>query len=326
MSGLNEHPAETSRAPASAFLLIDSQDRFQKSSLKGYPDVSGFLWGMIEQTNTQPVNNFIIQKRQPFLSGYFTRLAVTEVRLEFNSPNVNPRNNKIIFIDNPGTSHTITVPENFYTPVELASALQSALTTAIPAQTWTVAFSANAFSIESDEDFQFVPFQYQTIDQSLKGLFFLMGFSPAEAFIDDTEHFGTIFPPMTYTRYVDVCSRQLTQYQKVKDNSTRENQTPAVLCRIYLGNYTTEGIGIGDSTATLYYPGCRPAVIQRLFNVPKYSAWNPGAFIDQIDIQLRDDVGNLLYVPGFYEDNDTEYSNADATTNEFQLTLHASES
>jgi len=129
---------------------------------------------------------------------------------------------------------------------------------------------------------------------------------------------------MAYTRYIDICSRSLTQYQKVKDNSTRENQTPAVLCRIYIGNYSSEGLGDGGSTATLYYPGCRPAVIQRIFNVPKYASWNPGAFIDQIDIELRDDVGNLLYIPG--DPNRSEELNAVRSNNQFQLTLLASES
>lgn len=324
MSGLNEHPAETSRAPASAFLLIDSQDRLQRSSL-GNQDVGAFLVGLQEGSNTQPLNDFIIQKRQAFLSGYFTRLAVTEVRFEYNSPNVNPRNNKIVFFDVNSVEHIITIDEGFYTPDELADALQSALTTQIPIQTWTVTFTTNnEFDITSDDDFQISPYDgYDTIDQMMRSLFFMMNFNVLYAFEPLQNHKSSPFPSMTYTRYIDVCSRALTQYQKVKDNSTRENQTPAVLCRIYLGNYTTEGLGDGDTTSTLYNPGCRPAVIQRIFNVPKYSSWNPGQFIDQIDIQLRDDIGNLLYIAGVASN---EKENALYTNNDFQLTLHASES
>jgi hypothetical protein len=72
-------------------------------------------------------------------------------------------------------------------------------------------------------------------------------------------------------------------------------------------------------------------VAQRIWNVPKYSSWSPGQFIDQIDIQLRDDAGNLLYIP--YNDFSGELtSKEDAVAaalqnqNSFQLTLHCSES
>jgi hypothetical protein len=317
---MNEHPAETSRQPASAYLFIDSQDRAQISSLGQEQSLTQFLI----KYPVQPLNSFTIQKRQPFLSGYFTRLAVTECRFEFNSPNVNKRNNLIVFFDENNVAHEIEVPEAFYTPDELATALQSALTSAIAGQTWTVAFSGDFFTVNSDADFSIYPAEFSTVDQTLKGLFFMMGFDATLTADPDTTQQGSQFPSMTYTRYIDICSRQLTQYQKVKDNSTRENQVPSVLCRLYLGNYTTEGLGDGGSTATLYYPGCRPCVISRIFNVPKYASWNPGAFIDQIDIELRDDIGNLLYIAG--DPNRNEQLNAIRTTNEFQLTLHASES
>jgi hypothetical protein len=97
MLGLSEHPAETNRPQASAFLLVDSQDRHQVSNLSAEQQVDdAFITEQLDGV-LQPLNDFVIQKRQAFLSGYFTRAAVTEVRFEFNSPNVNVRNNKIIF-------------------------------------------------------------------------------------------------------------------------------------------------------------------------------------------------------------------------------------
>jgi hypothetical protein len=321
---MNEHPAETSRQPASAYLFIDSQDRFQISSLGPSADINTVLVAL-QTGNARPaLNNFIIQKRQPFLSGYFTRLAVTECRFEYNSPNVNPRNNKIVFYDSAAVEHVITVPEGFYTPDELAAELDTLLTAAIPGQTWQVDYTKDCqFEIESDENFQISPGDnWATVDQMLRSLFFMMNFNLADNYNPALVQTGSPFPSMTYTRYIDICSRQLTQYQKVKDNSTRENQVPGVLCRLYLGNYTTEGLGDGGTTANLYFPGCRPCVLSRIFNVPKYASWNPGAFIDQIDIELRDDIGNLLYIGGEL----VEGQNAIYNNNEFQLTLHASES
>ena len=322
MLGLSEHPGETERPQSSAFLLIDSQDRHQVSQLQA--PFSGVAVIRLANT-TQPLNDFTIQKRQPFLSGYFTRIAVTEVRFEFNSPNVNVRNNKFQVVGAAGGfGTTITLIESFYTPEELATEVDAELTAAFPAQTWDVVYQNNKFTITSNDNFTIAPFYYPTVEQTLSGVFYMMGFNTAINSTLATAHQGAFFPNMCYTRYIDICSRQLTQYQKVKDNSTRENPTPAVLCRLYLGNYCNEGVGAGDSSARSIWPGCAPAVIQRIYNVPKYSSWNPGAFVDQIDIQLRDDAGNLLYIPG--NDVASELQNARNTPQNFQLTLHVTES
>jgi hypothetical protein len=47
------------------------------------------------------------------------------------------------------------------------------------------------------------------------------------------------------------------------------------------------------------------------------SAWSPGSFIDQVDIQLFDDCGELLY---YGEPGGAQYSN-----NDYQLTFVVSE-
>lgn len=318
MSGV-EH-TETSRAPASAFLLIDSQDRLQTSTTESF-------YNNWFANADQPLNDFTIYKRQPFLSGYFHRIAVAEVRFEYCSPNINLRNNKITFLDDGAASFDIEIPQGFYTPLELAAELESQLDAEIPSQTWTVSYENSHFKIESDAEFQILPFDYEDPQQLVKGLYFMMNWNINNS-APDTSQIAMDFPSLTYTKYIDICSRQLTQYQKVKDNSTRENQTPAVLCRLYLGNYTVEGLPATSGQETTW-PGARPCVIQRIMNVPKYSMWNPGQFIDQIDIQLRDDTGNLLFIPSnaiSETDIQTEVSGARTNQCSFQLTLHCSES
>jgi len=309
---------DTIRKPRSTLLLIDSKDRTQIASVDPVDSLSAFIQGR----GGQPLNNFTIQKRQTFVSGYFHRIGVVEARFEFNSPNVNPRNNKIDVALLTGDPITITITEGFYTPEELATELQGALNTAIPTQTWTVVFTNNYFfRITSNSPFGLFPTAFPSLSQSFSGLFFMMGFNPTNR-SRGLVQVGTQFPSMTYTRYIDICSRQLTQYQKAKDNSTRENQVPAVLCRLYLSNYSSEGLGAGDESAKQIWPGCAPAVIYRYFNVPKMSNWSSGAFVDQIDIELRDDAGNLLYIPGPSTD---EVQNATFSPNDFQLTLQLSE-
>jgi hypothetical protein len=308
--------ADTIRQPRSAFLLIDSADRAQQSGL--------FTENVFIPEDEAPLNDFTIFKRQPFLSGYFTRLSVTEVRLDYATPNVNERNNNIdvVIANGPNAGqYTVTLTENYYTPLELAAALEDELNLIAVGETWTVVYNEDTYNFivdnTSGNDWEFLPYPYTTLAQTRKGLYYMInwgaGLGPGTA--DDLITMASLpFPPLRYTDYIDVCSRQLTQYQKVKDNSTRENQTPAVLCRLYLANYTAEGVG-KDPLYVSYWPGLSPTVVHRLFNVPKYSAWSPGQFIDQIDIQLRDDVGNLLYIPSELR-----------TSLNFQLTCHASES
>lgn len=330
---------ETSRAPASAFLLIDSQDRSQVAS-------SGDFYENLQGFEPQPLNDFTIYKRQPFLSGYFHRIAVTECRFEFNSPNINPRNNMIYLNVEEDTEqlYEILVPTGYYTPSELATKMTELLNAAYAGQNFLCVYVDNHFRVTANTAFALEPFYDPEFYPELvpeRSLFFMMGFNTAQGF--STTFNGAVFPNMCYTRYVDVCSRTLTQYQRVKDNSTRENQTPAVLCRIYLGNYDNEGqvsyntdydpSGTPPSyfldPAMTQWPGCRPCVAQRIWNVPKYSSWSPGQFIDQIDIQLRDDAGNLLYIPGVFGGtnfNKVNATNARFSPNNFQLTLHCSES
>ena len=283
--GNGQDPGTTLRVPATAYLMVDSFDRNQGPN---YTDTT--------LTNVQPLNTFVIQKRQTFVSGFFNRIALTEVRFPFVSPNINPLNNKIIFNDSAATAHTITIPVGFYTPDELAAELDSQLTAAIVGQTWAVVYNDETanFSITSNANFQVFPFQYPSSTRTLKGLYYMMGFyaaAPALAF-------ATLpGPNMQYTAYVDICSRALTQFQQVKDNSTRENQAPGVLCRLYLNNFTNECLGDGSTGAKLTWPGCRQALVHRLFPVPKQSAWQPGQFVDAVDISLYDDAGDPLYYP-----------------------------
>jgi YD repeat-containing protein len=303
-------------------LLVDSADRRQFASptyIGAEEDLPGF------GVPAQPQNDFTIQKRQTFVSGFFNRIALTEVRIPFCAPNVNPRNNKVIVsTGSPVANYTITIPTGYYTPTELATELDAQLTADISGggQTWAVAYDDQgaAFSIISNQAFSLIPYAYDTPAQTLKGLYFMMNFG---ANTNGTTLLGNPYPPMQYTNYIDICSRTLTQYQNVKDNSTRENQTPAVVARVYLNNFINENLGDGDTSAKLTWPGCRPQMVHRIYNVPKYSSWNPGAFVDQVDIQLRDDAGNLLY----YADSQTP--NVDDggvyNSNDFQLTFHCSE-
>lgn len=298
--GNGQDPGLTQREPATAFVCVDSFDRHQPAQ------PSGVLI-------TQPINNFVIQKRQTFMSGFFHRVGLTEVRFPFSTPNINPRNN-VIDVSANGVTVAVDVPLGFYTPVELAAELQGRLTTLIPAVTWTVAYTEElgVFDITGNANFTLAPHDFGLPLQNRKGLYYMMNWSNTA--VGALTFTSLPMPNMQYTTYVDICSRALTQFQQSKDSSSRENQAPGLLCRLYLNNFTNENLGDGDTSAKLTWPGCRPQMVHRLFPAPKMSAWQPGQFVDQIDLVLYDDCGNLLY-----------YIDPVNTSSDYQVTLLLSE-
>ena len=305
MYGNGQDPGKTTRSPATAYLLVDSFDRHQSGE---YNDPT-------LPVADQPINNFVISKRQPFLTGYFNRLALTEVRFPYMIPNINARNNKIVVIDSASNDVELTIPEGFYTPDELATELDNQLTTGVAGQTWVVTYEEEEglFQIVSNANFTLIPHDYGNANRTRKGLFYMMnGILSAPG----TTYVTAPGPSLQYTAYVDVCSRALTQFQQVKDNSSRENQAQCVVTRLFLFNYSNQNLGDGGTSAKLSWPGCRPQIVYRDFANPKQSAWQPGQFIDAIDITLYDDAGDLLYYPA---------TSINTTTNDFQLNFLASE-
>ena len=73
------------RFPALAELTVDTVDRYKTSS-------TSFLTYWNQDKPITPVN-FTYQARQALLQGYFTRIGLTDLQLEWSCPNINPRNN-----------------------------------------------------------------------------------------------------------------------------------------------------------------------------------------------------------------------------------------
>jgi hypothetical protein len=108
---------QTIRQPSTAIFGIDSADRY----ILGADGV---------RNDTQGTYNFSLYKGQSVLNGFIKRLALTEINMEWNVPNVNSYNNKFaIAINGPDVSGAVQnveveVPIGFYTPLELAAELE----------------------------------------------------------------------------------------------------------------------------------------------------------------------------------------------------------
>jgi len=97
-------------------------------------------------------------------------------------------------------------------------------------------------------------------------------------------------PTMSYTRYIDFVSTNLTKHQRLKDTLTQLNYTN-IIYRLYLNNENQ--LPITDDT----YFSSRPSNIYRQIANPKTIMWNKNEMISAIDIKLYDDGGELLYIP-----------------------------
>ena len=107
------------REPTTQYLLLNSRDR-------GFAPVSGPAQPTSFKIQ-QPWNNFRLQKNEALMTAFARRIQVAEVRFPWSIYNITPYNNTIWFERNGGPVTPITLNPGFYTPAQLATAVQSGL-------------------------------------------------------------------------------------------------------------------------------------------------------------------------------------------------------
>ena len=282
----------------------------------------------------QPYNNFTLNNPgQNVLQGQIKEIAVTEIEFPYDIANVQPGasgagNKFIVDIDpSPGsTFQVVTVPTGYYTGTELAAAVTAALITAsLPTITCTYSAVSNTFTFANSGSTLYAVYPYFTPDTppanvfrawSKKQLLNTMGFqyiSANSVYFPLNPTTGTASgtsAPLIWTRYVDICSRSLTQNQFMREgNTSRFTARRDLLCRVYI----CTNIAVADLGTTGSMTGTRPFIIHRLFPCPKTMAWTTDASVPNVDIQLFDDLGNPLDYAGSGDPRD------------FQITLNVYE-
>jgi hypothetical protein len=304
---MHDGPGTTVRPSTTAFLCLDSGDRFD-------PKATSI------QNSYQTYNDFTITKNQNLLQGKFTRLQLTDVRFPWAIPNITPYNNTLGYKINGGTEIFVVVAPGFYTGTTLASTLQQEMVDAGAsaeepnAQYLEVSFNSSTDSVTPNGQFvisaptapagftfELLPATYisgtyvNTDPRYTASLLYTLGMTPGQ-FTATTNDITTFkirgwTAPLLYTSYVDIVSEQLTGYQRVKDSST-SNLTVrnAIICRLFVNNE------ISTDTSTSM-SGTFPFTIYRQFKNAKVFRWNGENAVGQIDIKLYDQWGNPLYIP-----------------------------
>lgn len=114
-------------------------------------------------------------------------------------------------------------------------------------------------------------------------------------------------PNFIYTPYIDICSAQLTKYQKVKDSDTSPVKRGNIVARVYLS-----AIGTPQATTGTDALGSHPFIMTVDLNTAKTIRWDRDEAIYSLDFQLYDIYGDPLFWSPDYP-------------TEFQMTLMCSE-
>jgi len=335
-----ESKVVTARQPSSAYVTLSSRDRYFNAS----PTQT--------QAVFQPWNNFILQKAEALVPTYTKRLAITEVRFPWFIPNITRNNNLFGMIIDSATPKLLRIDfgiEGFYTPTLMAVKITELINAA------AVAASVAAGDIPTLDylsgQFSFVgganntPFAIVALKPSPSPLG--GGFIQSQVITDSLTYLnapnllstiGMPFEYLTinivtplihtviligdyslglYTEYVDITSEKLMRFADARDAGSGSLLQTSAICRLYLADEVS--LSTLDSEGNPVPAGSAPFVIHRQFKNPKQVLCSPDSFIGDLDIQVFDQFGKLVYVPKNFELNRV-YSYPD-----FQITMLASE-
>ena len=326
---------EVTRSPTDAYLVLDSADRSTSTSGAGV---------VLPVPQAQPYNNFRLQKPENMMQGGFTRMQLTEVNFPYAIPNVNITNSSFWVVLRTTTGDIkaqvilVTNPTSL-DGAEIASAVQASLNaSAVNVVTWSVIYypnsfgsptQASGFSITTVATATALAFAVYPVEPTLNyplqptvslaydngSLLDVMGYNPVSnwAYLTDLTNttinlilsISSLYAPLTYTKFIDICSDKLTYYANVKDTSTKRAGVSSIICRLYIADETSTTPTLGKvyngTTVNTYAvnppAGSFPFVIHRQFVCPKQFRWEGNTAIDWIDIRLFDDRGRPLYIP-----------------------------
>ena len=204
---------KTIRFPATALLTIDSEDRFKSAA-----DKRSALGSSPYDFTISPGNG-----GRSILGGFIRRMGVSEVQFPWCVPNVNRQSNTMNVAwdgGGPAGTATITLDTGFYTPHELAAAIETEVS--------ALSASLAGFTIQYSDSLNLPVFYYDT-----HNAFINVGFSPVPVSstnnitsqtrqLFDLLGFTTLnitpFPSARglstfcqFTRYIDIECAQLVQ-------------------------------------------------------------------------------------------------------------------
>ena len=266
------------RFPSTANLAIDSYNR------AGDPVTGADLPG-------NSGANFTITRQGNIMSGFFTRLAVTEVVLDWAIPNISATygNNTFKYSVGGTILPTITIPDGNYTVESLMTYLVTKLNNSGGFSTWTTFGPPGSKSLGNPTG------NYTIVVTELsKQLSITPGgvnVPSASVSYGGTTYNAVSFPApeLLHIAYLDFTSPSLTYQQGLKDADT-SNFTKDVL---YRWVFAWDDMNPVDGLGYPIYQGYTPFKSRRALNFPKQIKWDGQQPIGQLVFQVYGSDGEL---------------------------------
>jgi len=268
-------PAEKAvpvREPSTANLLIDSIDRLLANGT---------------EKNGESSANFTITLNQNIMTGYFTRLAVSEIYLDWCVDNISAGagNNKL-YVKVSSTTYGAQLPDGQYTVKQALDQLVLSLATATPGgYVWTIIDSTAVPGVKA---------LHLAVSGTPTNFTILTGNLQTELNLQANVS-GNDFPMncpkiLPYT-YIDFVSNSLTYNQALKD-ATTSTTSYNVLYRWYFANDNVPQTL--DAYGYPIFQGYQRFIIRRVLPYPKQIRWTANQPIGQLQFQVFSSQGIVL--------------------------------
>ena len=269
MNSFGVEKAVTIRQPSTANLMIDSSDRDEAR----YP--SPF--------------DFQINKPQNTQTGFFTRIGVTEVVLNWTEPNLYAQE---IEIDVSGASVRSTQTITFTNFGNVAQVLDAiADISGYNGVGFAVEETAGIYGIRSTNG------EFRILSTPLA---ISLGIQILPILFPIAQLTGQ--PDLRAYIYIDITSSSLTYAQDLKDNSTAPTEKD-VLCRWYCSEDVPENV---DKYGFPILMGYQAFSRRRIYNPPKQIKWDNNLPLGNIKFEVFNEVGELLE-PVYPNDPSSEF-------------------
>lgn len=249
------------RNPSTANLYIDSLDRVNP---------------LINSSS-----DFIISKQTNILSGFFTRIAINEVVLDWAVPNISAKRGNNTFTATVGTTtRTVTLNDDFYNVKQCLDTLVRLLNTAFGGTNFSIAPTTTGSSVffTNTNNWTFT----ETILSDMLDI--RTGDDPT------VRNKYVQAPKLLSTTYIDITSDSLTYCQNLKDGSTSAKDVD-VLYRWY---FAWDGETTYDAYGYPIIQGYKPFTQRRSIAFPKQIKWDNIQPIGQLAFRVYNSAGNVL--------------------------------
>lgn len=259
------------------------------------------FFGDWDPTTVYAVGEIVLNPTQPIPPGANAMYISLTAGNVGNSPANSPAN-WAPYVPATVTS-TITLAYGFYTPAQLAAAVQvavRALDASLAGFTMIygeleqckMTYDTNSNGVA----LAFLPMIANSTaypySSRTKQLFDVLGFLDSNKDWLSTASGGGLTLCQAI-RYIDIVCPQLTYNQALKDTMSQPTARDS-LCRIYIANESAPST-ISPSSAFFVPPGCAPTTIYRDFSQPKQIQWLPNQpIVGALRFQVFDDQGEPL--------------------------------